>query len=105
VRAIDGSQLADYLDPPTYAHIAGVPKEPEAFADQIRIELLNVHGGVWADATTMCALPLDHWLPQRMQTGFFAFERPTPDRLIASWFLAASLPCNIVAKWQARVAA
>jgi hypothetical protein len=52
----------------------------------------------------MCARPLDDWLPERMGTGFFAFERPTPERLIASWFLAASVPCNIVAKWRASVA-
>jgi hypothetical protein len=105
VRAIDGSLLADYVSPATYAHVAAIPKEPEAFADQIRVELLHAHGGVWADATAMCAIPLDHWLPQRMRTGFFAFERPTADRMIASWFLAASVPCNIVAKWRASVAA
>jgi hypothetical protein len=104
VRAIDGSMLARYLSPEVFARIAAVPKEPEAFADQIRIELLHAHGGVWADATAMCARPLDDWLPERMGTGFFAFERPTPDRLIASWFLAASVPCNIVAKWRASVA-
>jgi hypothetical protein len=105
VRAIDGTGLAEYLDPETYARIAAVPKEPEAFADQIRIELLHAHGGVWADATTMCAAPLDDWLPERMRTGFFAFERPTSDRLIASWFLAAAAPCAIVTKWRARVVA
>jgi hypothetical protein len=105
VRAIDGSGLAAYLRPETYAQIAAVPKEPEAFADQIRIELLHAHGGVWADATAMCAIPLDRWLPQRMRTGFFAFERPTPDRMIANWFLAASVPCNIVAKWRTSAAA
>ena len=105
VRAIDGPGVAQYLSPPVFAQIAAVPKEPEAFADQIRIELLHAHGGVWADATAMCATPLDHRLPQRMRTGFFAFARPTPDRIIASWFLAAAVPCNIVAKWRASVAA
>lgn len=105
VRAIDGIGLAEYLSPAIYEQIAAVPKEPEAFADQIRIELLHAHGGVWADATAMCAIPLDRWLPERMRRGFFAFERPTPDRLIASWFLAAAVPCNIVAKWRASVAA
>ena len=104
VRAIDGPMLARYVSPEVFARIAAVPKEPEAFADQIRIELLHAHGGVWADATAMCARPLDDWLPERMGSGFFAFERPTPERLIASWFLAASVPCNIVAKWRASVA-
>jgi hypothetical protein len=105
VRAIDGPGVAEYLSSQTFEQIAAVPKEPEAFADQIRIELLHAHGGVWADATAMCATPLDQWLPERMRTGFFAFERPTPDRMIATWFLAASVRCNIVAKWRASVAA
>lgn len=105
VCAVDGLGVARYLNPEVYERIAAVPKEPEAFADQLRIELLHAHGGVWADATAMCAQPLDDWLPQRLETGFFAFERPTPDRLIASWFLAASVPCNIVAKWRAAVVA
>ncbi len=105
VRAIDGPGAAEHLSPQIFEQIAAVPKEPEAFADQLRIELLHAHGGVWADATAMCALPLDRWLPQRMQSGFFAFERPTEDRMIASWFLAASASSNIVAKWRARVAA
>jgi hypothetical protein len=105
VRAVDGPALAEYLPAEVFAQIASVPKEPEAFADQIRIELLYAHGGVWADATAMCAAPLDDWLPQRMRTGFFAFERPTSDRMIATWFLAASVPCNVVAKWRASVAA
>jgi hypothetical protein len=104
VRALDGSVLDQYLGSQAFARIAAVPKEPEAFADQIRIELLHLHGGVWADATTMCARPLDEWLPQRMGSGFFAFERPTPDRMLASWFLAAAVPCDIVAKWRASVA-
>jgi hypothetical protein len=105
VHATDGPGVAAYLSPEIYARIAAVPKEPEAFADQIRIELLHAHGGVWADATAMCAAPLDQWLPQRMTTGFFAFERPTADRLIASWFLAAAAPpSTIVSKWRASVA-
>jgi hypothetical protein len=105
VRAIDGPGAAEYLSAQTFEQIAALPKEPEAFADQIRIELLHAHGGVWADATAMCAVPLDQWLPQRMPAGFFAFERPTPDRMIASWFLAAFDSCNIVAKWRDSVAA
>ena len=97
--------FARYVNSQAFARIAAVPKEPEAFADQIRIELLHTHGGVWADATAMCATPLDDWLPERMTaSGFFAFDRPTPDRMIASWFLAACVPCNIVAQWRASVA-
>src|SRR5690606_23656915 len=79
VRALDGTAIERYVGPRAFARIAAVPKEPEAFSDQIRIELLYRHGGVWTDATAMCARPLDDWLPERMSTGFFAFARPTPD--------------------------
>lgn len=60
------------------------------YSDILRTELLRQEGGVWADATIYCMRPLDSWLLQIMaQTDFFAFDRPGPDRQIASWFLAA----------------
>lgn len=100
VRAIDGSTVSAFLPPSIVERLTATPREPEALSDQIRIELLHAHGGVWSDATAMCAKPLDAWLPQRMRSGFFAFERPGPDRMIATWFLAASRPNNIVNKWR-----
>ena len=58
-------------------------------SDIIRIALLARHGGVWADATVYCSRPLDEWLPERMTSGFFAFEGLRGGRMIASSFLAA----------------
>ena len=75
-------------------------KEPEALSDQIRLELLNHHGGVWADATAMCATPLDDWLEDRMTNGFFAFSRPGQDRMISTWFLASHTGGYIVKRWR-----
>jgi hypothetical protein len=60
-----------------------------ARADLLRLDLLSRHGGVWADATCFCVRPLDDWLPANTESGFFAFSRPGPDRVISSWFLAA----------------
>lgn len=65
-------------------------------SDLIRLRLLQRYGGVWTDATTLCRTPLDSWLPQSSGSGFFAFERPGRDRLIANWFLACS-PNNPIA--------
>lgn len=76
---------------------------PEALSDCIRIELLNRYGGVWADATTYCLKPLDDWLPQTMQGDFFAFANPGPDRMISSWFLAATTSSRIASIWSAAV--
>lgn len=75
-------------------------EEVPALSDRIRIALLRQHGGVWADATAMCARPLDEWLPDRLSTGFFAFERPGPFRMLASWFLAAAPDNFIVQRWR-----
>jgi hypothetical protein len=61
----------------------------QAEAENIRINLLAKYGGVWADATCYCNKPLDNWLHDVMPEGFFAFDRPGPDRMISSWFLAA----------------
>jgi hypothetical protein len=58
-------------------------------SDLLRLDLLANHGGVWVDATCFCVQPLDDWLIAKMNSGFFAFDRPGRDRIISSWFLAA----------------
>lgn len=74
-------------------------------ADLLRLDLLTHHGGVWADASCFCMQPLDDWLPPNMESGFFAFNRPGPDRLVSSWFLAAELPNLLVNRLFDRMAA
>lgn len=73
---------------------------PTALSDLIRVNLLTRFGGVWADATCLCRKPLDAWLPHLARTGFFAFSDPAPDRLLASWFLAAEAGTPLVARWR-----
>lgn len=74
----------------SWAHIA-----PQALSDIVRAVLLAREGGVWVDATMLPVQPLSTWLPELSQSGFFAFERPGPDRPLSSWFLAAS-PDNLI---------
>jgi hypothetical protein len=70
-----------------------------ALSDLIRLKLLTEHGGVWVDATTYCLSPLDDWLSEAAPQGFFAFDRPAPDRMISSWFLAASPRHPLICRW------
>lgn len=77
----------------TSGNIAKLSRQHQA--DLLRLDLLAHHGGVWADATCFCVRPLDEWLVPRMQSGFFAFHRPQPDRIISNWFLAAQ-PGNVL---------
>lgn len=104
VHALDGKTLARFVPEADRARLFRSPMPPEASSDLIRFELLHRYGGVWADATTVCAQPLDAWLPDVMGSGFFAFDRPGPDRMIATWFLAAEKGSLIIGEWRAAAA-
>lgn len=68
-------------------------------ADILRMKLIAKSGGVWADATAFCAKPLDSWLPNYMEGGFFAFSAKQQDRLIQNWFLASIPDGDIINAW------
>ncbi len=92
---LDKSNLGSYLQPELPDEkLARLP--PAKQSNLIRLQLLSVYGGVWADATTLCMKPLDEWLDACTASGFFAFQRPAKDRLLANWFLAAEPCCPIV---------
>lgn len=85
--------LPDALGPPKWLSLAHQ-------SDCLRYALLARLGGVWADATTICARPLDHWIDLVTQpAGFFAFAAPFPDRPLANWFLAASARAPLASGW------
>jgi hypothetical protein len=71
----------------TTGEVSGISRRHAA--DMLRLDLLANHGGVWIDATCFCMRPLDEWLLSKMESGFFAFDRPGWDRVMSSWFLAA----------------
>jgi hypothetical protein len=81
---LDTNNLSDHID------LKQGDITDQSFSDILRINLLAKYGGVWVDATCYCTKPLDEWLPEYMGTGFFAFNRPGPDRMISSWFIASN---------------
>ncbi len=96
VRVLDEGSV------PQFATMTHLPESigVQHYTDVLRVRLLDDHGGVWADATTLCATPLDHWLPPLMQSGFFAFSRPATDRVVASWFLASEPGGALIRAWR-----
>lgn len=69
----------------------------QAASDIFRTYLLHEQGGLWLDATCLLNAPLADWLPGlQAPSGFFAFTRPGPDRLLASWCLAAQPKSKIL---------
>ncbi|MGH7884254.1 MAG: capsular polysaccharide synthesis protein [Thermodesulfobacteriota bacterium] len=68
----------------------------------IRLQLLSEYGGVWVDATTYCIKPLDDWIHEYTNSGFFAFHRPGRNKIMANWFMASYPGCPIVVKMKDR---
>ena len=102
-RALDRDSLAAVLAPDAMRGLdPASDMPPEAVSDIARVELLRRFGGVWADATTYCLRPLDAWLPDVTTSGFFAFAKPGPDRMISTWFLAARPRNALVGHWAER---
>lgn len=70
------------------------------YSDILRTELLLRDGGVWADATCLCAAPLDPWIGMVFQQAdVFAFDRPGRDRPISTWFLASVPGAALMRRW------
>ncbi len=105
VRCLDADTIARYVDLGAHVELAHQTITAASLSDILRVILLHEYGGVWVDATCLCNAPLDGWLGQAAQTGFFAFARPAADRELASWFLAAQPGNALLAKWAARALA
>ncbi len=94
----DESNISDYI---TYSlpteKLHQLSKNNQS--DLLRLELLSKYGGVWADATSLCRVPLNKWLGNYTQAGFFAFIYNTRGYgWIFSWFLAAEKSNAIIEK-------
>ena len=105
IHALNAADLYGYVGAAVLSSPIGKVMPAEALSDLIRITLLERYGGVWVDATVYCLKPLDAWLPERFSGGFFAFAKPAPDRMLSSWFLAASKGTYLVQEWYRRTVA
>lgn len=105
LRCLDASTISRYIDLAEHVDLEQQQITAASLSDILRILLLHEYGGVWVDATTFCNTPLDEWIGPAAYRGFFAFARPSEDRELASWFLAAKPGNRLLAAWAARVLA
>ena len=97
VHALDARTLQDWVDwGPLHDRIGHLRVSRAGFSDMVRLALLAQHGGVWADATTYCRVPLRYWLPD---SGFYAFDARHPRRRVSSWFLAGEPNDLVTERW------
>lgn len=100
ILLIDDTNLINYVNLEDY--IPGIYNKNIQLchlSDIIRGILLKSNGGLWVDATTFCNKSLNDWLPDYINEGFFAFDRPSHDRLISNFFLYSDKDNYIIDKW------
>jgi hypothetical protein len=96
---LDNTNLSNYINLEEYIDITNKDINYTALSDVVRVALLNVYGGLWVDATTFCNKPLNEWLFNYSNHGFFAFSKPSEDKLISSWFLYSEKGHYITNTW------
>jgi len=96
---LDNTNLNNYINIEEYIDVTNKDINFIALSDVVRVILLNVYGGVWVDATTFCNKPLNEWLFKYTNNGFFAFSKPSTDKLISSWFLYSEKEHYITDTW------
>ena len=95
VQLLDENNIAEFVT------IVNRPQSAAAFSDIIRLSLLAKYGGVWADATMLCMVPLDFWMHDTTnEAGVWMYHGRGGGEGPASWFIIASLESYIMAKWK-----
>lgn len=64
-------------------------------ANLLRLNLLAQYGGIWTDPTCFCNAPLDEWIYEYTQSGFFVFQPFAKDRVLSNWFIASREGCHL----------
>jgi len=102
VTTLSKDNLNQYLSDTEFLHKDTIT--PQAKSDIIRLNLLNTHGGVWADATALCMQPLDSWVQDDIKPSSFWMYHGTgagmdKENGPASWFIISVKNSYIIQKW------
>jgi len=98
VELVSEKNLSDYINikiPINASHAA--------ISDIIRLNLLFTHGGVWADSTMVCMMPLDLWVYDVLQpSGFWMYHGGNTNSLDtpASWFIISMKHNYLITQWR-----
>jgi hypothetical protein len=100
LRVLDESEASTYLSSATIPLHRLEAMRITNKSELLRLRLLFEHGGIWTDATNFCLQPLDRWVLECMDGGFFAFRDAAPFVMVSTWFLAASRSSRLAELWR-----
>jgi len=95
IRFMDEEEMSSYVDLHPIIERNNDTITNQKIANIARLNLLAKYGGVWVDASCFCCKPLNSWFTQLTAGGFFAFYKPAQDRLLANWFIASNVHCQL----------
>lgn len=99
IQLLTRDNLMDYL-PKEAEYVLHKEMNMAARSDIIRLNLLARHGGVWADATMLCMMPLDSWIYDAVSaTGFWMYHGRELGGGAASWFIVSMRQSYIIQEW------
>jgi len=90
INFIDNDNLNLYIDIIEIVDVNRKDISIQGVSNLIRINLLEKYGGVWVDATCYCCQPLNEWLNDYTESGFFVFRDPGVDRILSNWFMVSA---------------
>ena len=102
---LDETNLRNYIEPAlSEQKLQQLSKNHQS--DLYRLQLLSNFGGVWVDSTTLCMIPINHWLYDYMDGGLFVFIHETRSYgWISNWFIAAEQSHPITTKLNQKLTA
>jgi hypothetical protein len=105
IHYVDFDNLKSYVNDIDYIYDVNKDISPQAKSDIIRLSLLKKYGGIWADATTLCMQPLDHWVHDAVEpAGLWMYHGHggDMDKEIgpASWFIISKKNGYMISKWK-----
>ena len=96
IRLIDRQSLNRYIDTKLIHPSASI----QAQSDIVRLLLLATHGGVWADATALCMVSLDRWVPKVKGDFWSHLGTDSGQGPGCTWFIVSNPLSLVIQTWR-----
>jgi hypothetical protein len=101
IHFLDDVSVRQFIQHPEDEGMAFDVEHTASLADMIRLRLLAAYGGVWADATLVCTMPLDLWAPASVATPaqLWMLRGPLQNRGSCTFLIASLSGSRLITGW------